>query len=94
MNVKRSIIEKLGGNEVKRILEAFDGHKTQLGIVLAMLPDIANQLVTLLASLTGLFTGLHMDGAAANLAHASGLILAGVGAVHKVIKIVLPLLKG
>lgn len=78
---------------MKKLLAALDGHKTELGLALAALPDIANQVVGLLASLSSLFVGLHMDGPAAHLAHASGLLLAGVGALHRVSKVVTDLLK-
>lgn len=78
---------------MKKLLEAFDGHKTELGLVLAALPDIANQVIALLNTIAPVFVGLHMDGPASAIAHASGLILAGVGAIHRVAKIVLPLIK-
>ena len=78
---------------MKKLLAVLDGHKLQLGLVLAALPDIGNQDLAILASLSSLFAGLHMDGAASHLTHASGLILAGIGAIHRVSKIVMEFLK-
>ena len=91
--MKRWLLEKFGGPEVKKLLTALDGHKTELGLVLTALPDIVNQFVGLLTTVTGLASGLHMDGLAAHLTHASGLLLAGAGGIHRVTKIVMELLK-
>lgn len=93
MNFKRTIIEKLGGDDVKKLLEALDGQKAVLGLLIASLPDIANQIAVLLSTIAPVLTGLQMDDAAAYVIKASGLILAGIGGLHKIIKLLAPLLK-
>lgn len=91
--MKRKFLELFGGEEVKRILKALDGHKTELGLVVAAAPDIANQLVELLQALIPVFSALHMDGPVAYITRACGLILAGVGGIGRAWKVLDAILK-
>ena len=93
MNLKRTIIEKLGGDDVKKLLAALDGRKTVIGLVLLALPDICIQISKLLAMFAPVFAGLEMADWSARMAKWSGAILAAAGGIHKLAKILLPLLK-
>lgn len=79
---------------MKKILAALDGSKTVLGLLLVALPEIVNHLVAFLTSLSPIFAALHWDGAVAGVATFTGAVLAFAGGIHKLLKIVQPLLKG
>ena len=88
MNLRRKLLETVGGADVKKLLAAFDTHKTQLGLVLLMLPDILQAFSGALGSLLPLLTDLEMSGATAVTVKLIGALGVAVGATHKVRKIV------
>jgi len=78
---------------MKRLLAALDGQKAVLGLVLLALPDICIQISQLLALIAPVFQGLQMADWSARMATWSGAVLAAAGAIHKVSKVILPILK-
>ena len=77
MNWKRKVLDVAAPKEMRDMLKWFDGKKTILGVVIAVMPQVIDA-VTQVVSATGAYAGAWTQ--------VAGGALAIIGMLHKVLK--------